>query len=90
MAENENNDNKKENMSKEEEIGFHKGSLSTLSKERAELLKMVSVVGQLMQMHVKALNDLGVDLLKDKGIKDQNKEKSKQKDKYKKPIEDLI
>jgi hypothetical protein len=51
---------------------------------------MVSVVEQLMQMHVKALNDLGVDLLKDKGIKDQNKEKSKQKDKYKKPIEDLI
>jgi hypothetical protein len=47
---------------KSEQIGFHKGSLTTLAKERQELAKMISVVEQLMQMHVKALKDLGVDL----------------------------
>jgi len=49
-------------MANEEKIGFHKGSLATLAKEREELLKMVNIVEQLMQMHVKALKDLGVDL----------------------------
>ena len=49
-------------VSKDEEIGFHKGALSTLAKERAELLKMAQVVEQIMQMHVKALQDLGVNL----------------------------
>jgi hypothetical protein len=52
----------KNNMSKEEQIGFHKGSLSTLAKEREELLKMVNIVEQLIQMHVKGLKELGVDL----------------------------
>ena len=49
-------------VSKDEEIGFHKGALSTLAKERAELIKMAQVVEQIMQMHVKALQDLGVNL----------------------------
>ena len=53
---------KEEQMSKEEQIGFHKGSLNTLVKEREELVKIVNVVTQLMNMHVKALKDLGVDL----------------------------
>jgi len=53
-----------ENISKEEEIGFHKGALSTLSKERQELSKMIGVVEQIMQMHVRALKGLGVDLEK--------------------------
>ena len=48
--------------SKEEQIGFHKGALSTLAKEREEFLKVLNVVEQLMQMHIKALKDLGVDL----------------------------
>lgn len=51
-----------ENMSKEEQIGFHKGSLATLAKEREEMLKIVNIVEQLMQAHIKALKDLGVDL----------------------------
>jgi len=51
-----------ENMSKEELIGFHKGSLNTLGNERNELAKMVGVVDQLIQVHVKALKELGVDL----------------------------
>ena len=50
--------------SKDEQVGFHKGSLTTLAKERQELLKMVSIVEQLMSMHIKGLKDLGVDLEK--------------------------
>ncbi len=49
-------------MVNEETIGFHKGSLATLTKEREELIKMVHVVEQIMQAHLKALKDLGVDL----------------------------
>jgi len=49
-------------QSKDEQIGFHKGSLTTLAKERQELVKMIQIVEQLMQMHVKGLKDLGVDL----------------------------
>ena len=51
--------------SKDEQIGFHKGSLTTLAKERQELVKMIQIVEQLMQMHVKSLKDLGVDLEKE-------------------------
>jgi len=67
--------------SKEEQIGFHKGALSTLAKERQELMKLVGIVEQLMQMHVKALQELGVDLQK------MAEEASKE---AKKPIEDLV
>lgn len=52
-------------MSKEEQIGFHKGSLATLAKERQEFGKTLSIVEQLMQMHIKALQELGVDLTKE-------------------------
>jgi hypothetical protein len=51
--------------SKEEQVGFHKGSLSTLAKEREELSRMLSIVEQLMHMHIKALKDMGVDLGKE-------------------------
>ncbi len=70
-----------EDVSKDEQVGFHKGALSTLAKERQELMKLVGIVEQLMQMHVKALKELGVDLqeMADKAAKDQ-----------KKPIEDLV
>ena len=47
---------------KDEQIGFHKGSLQTLFNERNELAKMVQIVEQLMQMHVNELKKLGVDL----------------------------
>ncbi|MFH1064187.1 MAG: hypothetical protein V1729_03850 [Candidatus Woesearchaeota archaeon] len=50
--------------SKDEQVGFHKGALSTLAKEREEMLKILSIVEQLMQMHVAALKELGVDLEK--------------------------
>jgi len=63
----------------EEQIGFHKGALSTLAKEREELMRILQIVEQLMQMHVKGLKDLGVDL-----------EKMAQEAKKKKPIEDIV
>ena len=49
----------------DEQIGFHKGALMTLAKEKQELIKMVNIVDQLMQVHLKALKDLGVDLQKE-------------------------
>lgn len=67
--------------SKDEQIGFHKGALSTLAKERQELMKLISIVEQLMQMHVKALQELGVDLQK---LADESAKENK------KPIEDLV
>jgi len=67
-------------MSKDEQVGFHKGALSTLAKERQEMAKILNIVEQLMQMHVKALQELGIDLTKEM-------EKAK---KEKKPIEDLL
>ena len=66
----------KEKINRDEQIGFHKGALTTLAKEREEMLKILSIVEQLMQMHIKGLKDLGVDL----------QVNSKQK----KPIEDLL
>lgn len=74
--------------SKEEEIGFHKGALQTLSKERQEMIRIVDIVGQLIQMHVKALQELGVDLeqMAQKAAKTASKTtKGKQK-----PIDELL
>ncbi|MCP3682837.1 MAG: hypothetical protein GY861_09125 [bacterium] len=66
---------------KDEQIGFHKGALSTLAKERQELTKILTIVEQLMQLHVKELQTLGVDL---------TKEAEKAAKKKKAPIEDII
>lgn len=52
------------NMNKDEQIGFHKGSIATLAKEREELLKIVNIVEQLIQAHNESLKKLGVDLEK--------------------------
>lgn len=49
-------------ISRDEQVGFHKGALSTLAKEREEMIKILSIVEQLMQMHIKALKELGIDL----------------------------
>ena len=75
------------NVSKEEQIGFHKGSLSTLAKEREEMMRILQIVEQLMQMHIKGLKDLGVDL--EAAAKKVQKE-SKSKKESKKPIEDIL
>jgi hypothetical protein len=55
---------KKVEMSKEEEIGFHKGALNTLANERHELVKMAQTVEQIMQAHIKRLEELGVKMEK--------------------------
>lgn len=72
----------------DEQIGFHKGSLSTLSKERAELSRILQIVEQLMQMHVAALTELGVDLKKE--VEQMKSEESSPKPGKKKPIEDVL
>lgn len=69
---------------KDEQIGFHKGSLSTLAKEREELIRIVNIVEQLMQMHIKGLQDLGVD------IQGEIKKKQDEGKPKKKPIEDIL
>ena len=72
----------KTQVSKEEQIGFHKGALTTLAKEREEMLKILSIVEQLMKMHIKSLQELGVDLQKESA--EQPKESKR------KPIEDAL
>jgi hypothetical protein len=73
--------------SKDEQIGFHKGALSTLSKERQELARILQIVEQLMQMHVAALTELGVNLQKE--IEDM-KQTTKTGQGKKKPIEEVL
>jgi len=78
---------KETEASKGEQIGFHKGALSTLSKERSELARILQIVEQLMQMHVAALTELGVDLRKEvEEMKTQDAPKTGKK----KPIEDVL
>ena len=64
-------------MTNQEQIGFHKGSLATLAKEREELVRLVQITEQLMQAHVKSLKDLGIDL--EKEAKKVQKEKLDEK-----------
>jgi hypothetical protein len=49
-------------VSKEEQIGIHKGALSVLAIEQQEFLKLLNVVQSQIDAHVKALKGLGVDL----------------------------
>jgi hypothetical protein len=76
-----------EPQSKEEQIGFHKGALSTLAKERQEMGRILQIVEQLMQMHIGALKELGIDLQQqaEEMVKEQDKVQKK-----KKPIEDIL
>ena len=74
-----------ESQSKEERIGFHKGSLAVLAKERQEMQRILAIVEQLMQMHLAELKDLGVDLSKEaaEAVKAQGVQK-------KPPIDELL
>ena len=47
-------------MSKEMEIGFHQGALNTLLAERNELIKMIQNIENIMQAHIKRLEELGI------------------------------
>ncbi len=73
-------------VSKDEQIGFHKGSISVLSKEREEMLKIAGITEQLIQLHLKQLEELGVDTSE---VKQETTEK-KPEPKKKVPIENLI
>tara|TARA_Y100000310_G_C20112033_1_gene547567 strand:+ start:194 stop:454 length:261 start_codon:yes stop_codon:yes gene_type:complete len=53
---------KPEEMSKEEQTGFHKGALQTLVGERNELIKLVQITEGFMQAHIQSLEKLGVKL----------------------------
>jgi len=75
------------NSSKEEQIGFHKGALSTLAKEREEMLRILQIVEQLMQLHVKALKELGIDLA---AVAKEAEKSGKTEKKKAKPLEDSI
>jgi hypothetical protein len=51
-------------MSKEEQIGFHKGALDSLLKERQELYRLITIVDQLIKVHAVSLQKLGISLTK--------------------------
>ena len=78
----------KSDGSQAEQIGFHKGSLMTLSKERQELARILSIVEQLMQMHAAALNELGVKL--DQETQAAVQPQSSAPKPKKPPIEDIL
>ncbi len=81
-------ENAPQSVSKEEQIGFHKGALSTLAKEREEMMRILQIVEQLMQMHIKGLKDLGIDL--EAAAKKNQKQSEKKPKEPKKPIEDML
>jgi hypothetical protein len=81
------NKEKKNDLSKDEQVGFHKGSLATLSKEREELMRILQIVEQLMQMHIHELKGLGIDLVAE--AKKASAGGAAQL-KGKKPIEDVL
>ncbi len=77
------------NMSKEEKIGFHKGALSTLAKERQELARILGIVEEIMKMHIAALKEEGIDLESEAaGLVSQNNQADENNNKP--PIDELI
>ena len=70
----------------DEEIGYHKGALMTLAKERTEFIRLLQIVEQLIKAHIKELKKLGVDI--EKEVKEEQ-ELLKKSTEQKKPNEDL-
>ena len=77
-------DNGLETEGKEQEIGYHKGALDTLTKEKKELSRLLNIVEQLIQMHAGALKEEGVD------VDTETQQKQQKQGKEKPPIEDLL
>ena len=50
-------------MSKEEQIGFHKGAISTLMAERNEMIRIAGVTEELINAHISELDKLGVKIV---------------------------
>jgi hypothetical protein len=78
---------KEKAVSKDEQIGFHKGSLTVLAKERQEFQRMLGIVEQIMQMHLSELKNLGVDLSQEAELSDKESKKAAKK---KPPIDELL
>ena len=55
-------EDKKTEMSKDEQIGFHKGSIQTLVNERNEMIKIVQVTESLIKAHIEELKKPGVEI----------------------------
>jgi hypothetical protein len=51
-------------MSKDEEIGYHKGAIMTLANERNELIRIIQTIDTIMQAHLKRMQELGVKVKK--------------------------
>jgi hypothetical protein len=49
-------------VSKEEQIGYHKGSIQTLVNERNELVRIAQVTESLIKAHLEELRKLGVNI----------------------------
>ncbi len=82
---------KEKEMSKEEKIGFHKGALSTLAKERQELARILGIVEEIMKMHIAALKEEGVDLESEAStLINSGQTNDADKDNKKPPIDELI
>ncbi|MBS3174287.1 hypothetical protein J4440_00230 [Candidatus Woesearchaeota archaeon] len=60
-------------VSKEEKVGYHKGCLSTLVAERNELIKLVQITENLMQVHLKELEKLGIKITTEKPKTEEKK-----------------
>jgi hypothetical protein len=75
---------KQADSSKDEQIGYHKGALATLAKERQELGRILGIVEQLMQLHAAELQKLGVDLTS------VQKKETKKTGGVRKPIDELL
>jgi len=76
--------------SRDEIIGYHKGSIAVLSKEREEMLRIAQITEQLLQMHMKGLADLGVDLKEFANQQTKQNGASSDQPKKKVPIEHLF
>lgn len=63
-------------MNKDEEIGFHKGAIDTLLKERFELMRLLEIVEAKLKFHIESLEKLGVKLRKE--LEEQLKEGSEE------------
>ena len=48
--------------SKEEQIGYHKGSIQTLLNERNELVKIAQITESLIKAHLEELRKLGINI----------------------------
>ncbi|MBT4334605.1 hypothetical protein HOD61_02200 [archaeon] len=52
-------------MVDEQTIGFHKGAVDTLMKEKHELSKILQIVEHYLNAHIEALKKEGIDIIEE-------------------------